>query len=291
MLALGVAEVCCPVALEREAFGGSTGMSKGGGIMNEAQLGTTATTEGLHDFLRSLADLRRRETCGTSSLLRFIELAGTSRTVAPTGSTRPPLNPARLRDVLSVLGEALRRAPPARASLNVWSVAGLRRDEIRNAAVLAWLLDPHASHGFGTAVLRAFLDEVARGTRGWPNLDSDLSRATVVVEEWPLGSETDRVDIAINGPNFALFVEVKIDASEGPDQLRRYTEAIEKKAQTLGREHGRVIYLSPRPPGNPPPGLAIITWRGIAEALSTLPREGMGGALAMQFARHVRTFF
>jgi hypothetical protein len=71
-----------------------------------------------------------------------------------------------------------------------------KRDELRNAAVLAWYLDPRGSHGFGAAELHDFLAEVARRTPGWPNLCGDLSRVTVVTEEWPRGSETDRVDIS-----------------------------------------------------------------------------------------------
>ena len=46
------------------------------------------------------------------------------------------------------------RAPiePARSSgelLNVWSVARVRTDELRNAAILNWLLDINESHGRG----------------------------------------------------------------------------------------------------------------------------------------------
>jgi hypothetical protein len=255
-----------------------------------------ATTEGLLVFLRRSAELRRRrEAPGTPGLLRFFERAAvllrTPHHTNPTEPVRPPLDVARFQGVLSVLGDSIRRAPPSIAPMNVWFIAGLRRNELRNAAVLAWFLDPRGSHGFGAAALRAFLVEVTKRTPGWPNLGCDLSRVTVVTEEWPLGSETDRVDIAINGPDFALFVEVKIDAFEGPDQLRRYADLIERKALAFDRKHGRLIYLSPRIPQNPPPGLGSITWRGVAEALSTLPRKGMSGALAAQFAHHVRAFF
>jgi hypothetical protein len=253
------------------------------------------TTERLLVFLKRSSELRQREAAGTSGLLRFFERAGPLlRAPPPTvlaEKLRPPLEAARLRNVLSVLSDPIRRAPPQVAPLNVWSVAGLRRNELRNAAVLAWFLDPRGSHGFGAAALHEFLDRVKRGTPGWPELGGDLSRVTVVTEEWPLGSETDRVDIAINGPDFVLFVEVKIDASEGPQQLDRYADLIEKKAVAFGRRHGRLIYLSPRAPQDPPFGLGIITWRGVAEVLSALPRKGITGALAAHFALHVRAFF
>ena len=40
-----------------------------------------------------------------------------------------------------------------------------------------------------------------------------------LTEETPLGSDRDRVDIAIEGATFILFVEIKIDAAEGEEQL------------------------------------------------------------------------
>jgi hypothetical protein len=174
--------------------------------------------------------------------------------------------------------------------LNVWATAGLKRDELRNAAVLAWFLDPRASHGLGPAFLAAFLDEVARSTQDWPRLVGDLSRATVATEEWPLSSTSNRVDIALDGPDFVFFVEVKIDAPEGPNQLVRYAEQAKRKAVLMDRAHGRVIYLTPRRPRQLPPDVAAITWRDVASALSALARENAGGSLAAQFAQHIRKF-
>ena len=157
--------------------------------------------------------------------------------------------------------------------------------------MLAWFLNPHGSHGFGPAFLRTLLDEVAKRTPDWPHLDRRLSRVSVLTEEWPLGSEANRVDIAIDTADCTLFVEVKIDAPEGPNQLHRYAALVQQKARALGRQHGRVIYLGSRSPRDPPPEVAIITWREVAQVLSALPREGFGGALALQFARHIRAFF
>jgi hypothetical protein len=156
--------------------------------------------------------------------------------------------------------------------------------------VLAWFLNPQGSHGLGTTFLAAFLGDIARTTQDWPHLLSDLSRTTVATEEWPLSSATERVDIALDGPDFALFVEVKIDAPEGPSQLERYLRQARRKADATGREHGCVIFLSPRRPRQVPAGVAVTTWREVASALSVLNRQTLGGLLAAQFAQHVRTF-
>ncbi len=98
--------------------------------VGETQRRAAATTKGLLVFLRRSAELRRRrEEPRTSGLLRFFERAAallrTPDTFAPAESVRPPLASTRLRDVLSVLGDPIRRAPLNIAPINVWSIAGL----------------------------------------------------------------------------------------------------------------------------------------------------------------------
>lgn len=45
-------------------------------------------------------------------------------------------------------------------AINVWEAAGLKRDEVRNTAVLSWLLDCHGSHGQGSLFLECFLESL-----------------------------------------------------------------------------------------------------------------------------------
>lgn len=264
--------------------------------MSRAGTHDTTTIEGLRRFLDRAAALRGcSAVSGTSGLRHFLDQASPFLRTPPeprsSRPTRSPPEPGHFSAVILRLREPLQRAREDGAFLSAWAVAGLRRNELRNAAVLAWLLDPRGSHGFDAAVLRAFLEEVMKGTPDWPDLERDFSRVAVRTEEWPLGSETDRVDIALDGPDFALFVEVKIDAPEGPEQLRRYADLARRKAAALGRAYGRVIYLSSRLPQDPPREVAVVTWREVARILSALPRGGINGALARQFAHHVRAFF
>lgn len=252
------------------------------------------TATGLQRFLARSAELRRPPTVlAASGLERFLVRARPFLRALPDAppakQMMPPPDPERIARVLQLLRGPLQRARAGGAFLNVWSVAGLRRKELRHAAVLAWFLGPRGSHGFGVLALSSFLDTVADHNPGWPDLGRDLSRVTVRTEEWPLGSETDRVDIAIDGPDFVLFIEVKIDAPEGPEQLPRYVEAAKDKARILKRAHSGLIYLSPRPPRNYPADVAVISWREVAKAFAALPRDGLNGAIAAQFARHIRT--
>jgi hypothetical protein len=227
-------------------------------------------------------------------LLAFLEKARPllRRTGAqPAKETHlPPRSPAQLKATLAILREPLRQALARGDLMQVWAVAGLKRNEVRNAAVLAWFLDPRGSHGFGPDILRRFLALAAEKAPEWPTWSGDLATAHVCTEERPLGSERDRVDIAIDGEDFCFFVEVKIDAPEGRDQISRYLEALREKAQVLRKQHVGVIYLSSRPASTPAQGFTSLTWRHVAKLLSEAPESGIAGALARQYAQHVRMF-
>ena len=42
---------------------------------------------------------------------------------------------------------------------NLFDVLGVSKAEIRHSRIIAWLLDPHGSHGLGDTLLRVFLRE------------------------------------------------------------------------------------------------------------------------------------
>lgn len=259
-------------------------MKQGGGsVMSVHEKQQCALLARLRVILPRLAELSKPQAANSEVLW--------PAPPGPTALIASGLTEGRLIHLISLLKEPLRRAPPETPPLNVWSVAGLKRDERRNAAVLAWLLSPNGSHGFGAAILQALFDRAAATTPSWPSHLQMLSMAQVATEEWPVGSAAERVDIAIDGPGFAVFVEVKVDAPEGPSQLQRYADLIQRKAQALGRDHGLIIYLSSRRPRNAPLGTALLTWKDVAEILMDLPQNGLGGMLAKQFAAHVRAFF
>ena len=183
------------------------------------------------------------------------------------------------------------------AFIDIWSVAGLRRKELPNAAVLAWLIDPNGSHGQGDLCLSALLDLL--GPRlGRRFTDIRLGGARVRAEERPLGSDRDRVDIVIETPELLIFVEVKIDALEGPEQLARYVESANRVAAVRAISDGGppkpalVIFLSPRASADCPPEVAHITWRELASTFAIAARraDGLAGHLIRSFANHTRAF-
>jgi hypothetical protein len=256
----------------------------------------SAAVAGLQRFITSYAALRPVSpiVAPDSGLANFLDKARPilreALAAMPVIAATPMVSPQRLGAALASLQRPLRQAWEDGEFLQVWSIAGLKRNELRNAAVLAWLIDPHGSHGHGPAILRGLLLAAAQVSL-WPLQGVDLSRVRVHTEERPLGSDRDRVDIAVDGPDFILFVEVKIDADEGRHQLFRYAEAAAEKARAWRKAHALVIYLSPRTPIDPPSGVAFLTWRDVARVLSKIPARGINGSLVNQFARHIRSFF
>ena len=193
-----------------------------------------------------------------------------------------------------------------------WAIAGLKRDEVRNSAVLAWLLNPRGTHGFGDSALRALLglvaDKFAVKQQGSPE-KSDVVRkfpivvgrtCTVLPEDSPDGDLSNRVDIVVDDPGFYLMIEVKIGAQEGVDQLLRYAMVAQKLHR--GRPFA-ILYLTPqgcmpKTAGTFEDKVVAVSWRKLARIIgASLPSQQKGGAaervthlLAEQFLRHVSRF-
>lgn len=204
--------------------------------------------------------------------------------------TSQPLAVSKLAAILTALREPLLSATQNGVFINVWEIAQLKRKEIRNAAVLGWFLNPHGSHGLNGKLLGSVLSIAGeRMTPPWFP-PKTLSPYSVRIEDYSLGGNDDRVDIAIDGPDLVAVIEVKIDASEGREQLRRYAALAARKAEMQGRLRSVVIYLSNEPPEILPDGTVQLTWRDIANIFRETSTETMGGSLAQQFGRHIRAF-
>jgi hypothetical protein len=252
---------------------------------------------GLQRFLCGFAALRPVNSAKAipGGLVAFLEQVGPllnqSLPVTAPDTPVPVFDLGQLSVILDSLREPMRRSRASGDFLQVWSVAGVGRHEVRNAAILAWLFDPRGSHGLGSDILRGFLTAAAGQDSIWPLHGADLSQVTVRVEERPLESDRDRVDISIDGPDFVIFIEVKIDAVEGLSQLPRYVEAANYKAYALRKKIAKVIYLSPRPPTHPQPDVIVLNWRHVAQALSGVTATGISLYLVQQYAVHIRSFF
>ncbi|MGY6771048.1 PDDEXK-like family protein [Komagataeibacter sp. NFXK3] len=209
----------------------------------------------------------------------------------PVSSVVPDVLPDRIVELTNMIMPLHNQAWARGDAIDIWDVAGLKSNEGRNSAVLGWLLDPKGTHGWGARLLRDVLRLAGDRYPHWPRLDKDLDHVSVVTECWPAGSTTERVDIAIDGDDFVLFIEIKIQAREGEQQLARYVKVAEAKRQITGKQHGLVLYLSAIAPVNPPEEVALMTWRDVADILARFPKSGFNGVITQQFAQHIQKFY
>lgn len=97
---------------------------------------------------------------------------------------------------------------------------GMVRAEIRHGNFLAYIINPRRPHGLGSRVLHAFLDLVDAASVGAGSLEPDT---VDVRREWR------NIDLVVVIPSLRTVcaVELKIDASQGHDQLARYRKVVE----------------------------------------------------------------
>lgn len=210
--------------------------------------------------------------------------------VAPLVQQYPELE--NLRKVFRDLQKPLEMSRRDGAFLNVWKAAGLKRDEVRNSAALATLLDHRQLGQDGRLLLGAFLDRLRRaGKASVPNEMQVGEPYTVGTEICPLGDATNRVDLSIEGTSFFLYIEVKIDAGEGDRQLDRYRAVASNRALLVGKRPF-FIFLSPRPPKVPRDDVVHATWKDLASAARAVSRRktGLNASLLRQFSEHSKGF-
>ncbi|KQU80081.1 hypothetical protein ASD12_11770 [Mesorhizobium sp. Root102] len=206
----------------------------------------------------------------------------------PLVSVPETLVRAQFDHALSALSPALRQARQRGDAIDVWSVAGLGRNEVRTARVLTWLLDPGGSHGAGDAYLIEIWNRIDGTSKAGFQL-KDVQGA--VRESYPLGNGDHRVDIEITGANFLLFLEIKIDALESKkDQVALYAQLAATKAVSLRKQHWAVLYLSETSPSDPTNCIQL-RWADVSRAIKSVARnlgaEAFSTRLALLFAAHV----
>ncbi len=243
------------------------------------------------DALRQFLSRLRATSEGATSLRQFfdqfsrlrsqIDLPRPSPQIFPTLNTLVEFfdNFSKLFDFLSADGEFA----------NPWTVAGLGRSELTNAAVLAWLLNPQQTHGQGSRFLQELLSVTKQKYESLP-VSLCPKRYHVRKEAYLLDDTETRVDILVDGlPELVILIEIKIDALEGKDQIPRNLILAESKA--AGKPNF-VLYLSPRPPQVTDPNLFHITWQDVASAIfvAAHDRRNFADELLLRFAKHVRQF-
>ena len=217
---------------------------------------------------------------------------------APSKSVTPSsLEVGFISDFLKSMEAPLKAARASAWDFDPWEIAGLGRDEVRNARVLAWLMNPMGSHGYGDALLQNFLDHLRVRHQDFP---ASLGRyCRVRTEQSPNGERSERVDIEVDAASFYLLVEVKIGAPEGDEQLRRYAQLARTMA---GQRPWKIIYLTPKKQeaktaGDYSDHIVAMSWREISRMIeglaSATPKSSASSWHAanhavISFAKHIR---
>lgn len=211
---------------------------------------------------------------------------------------REPLAAETLRRLFQRVSAPCRNARQRGDLLDVWELAGLRTDEVRHTALLAWAIDPRSEHGLGSEILRGiWARAIIHGRDGAVSARSlmDVSSARVVHRELiPLSHAGRRVDLCVDGDDMVLIIEVKIHAHERDDQLLDYLGAAEARASALKRTQSAVLFLSPHRASIRDPRLAHVRWADVSAAIHSAsrsrPRTDLSIRLLRQLADRVSAF-
>lgn len=124
----------------------------------------------------------------------------------------------KLRTSLEALPEV---SEPPKQTLRI---LGSMRAEQKWNTLLKYFIDPSQPHGFGVDLLKSFLNKA--------NEEADLGIEyyhrdfeTVSIDTEITSPQNNRFDIAVRVPGeWFVWIESKVDASEGDRQTQRYVE-------------------------------------------------------------------
>ena len=213
----------------------------------------------------------------------------------PQPSQAQTIQMAALVRCLAAIRDPMQAVRASGAMINPWMLAELGRREVRNAAVLAGLWNPAMAGEAAVLFLDAFLRRVERANMIQLPDHAALSQGYVILtEDCAVGQASERIDLTIEGPDYLIGIEVKIDAGEGKAQLERYRTALAARATSRGPAGGGLtpylIFLAPRAPSID--GVPVASWRDVAEAarLSGGDRATFFAQVLSAFADHVEHF-
>lgn len=162
---------------------------------------------------------------------------------------------------------------------NIWDIAGVGSDELKNMGILSWWLSHDAEHGLEGSILRGILSTLAKQYRraNAPVFELFSSGYRIGREStvWDERDRASRMDIVIENDNALIIIEGKINATEsvsmkdGVAQLDRYCNLAKKLANN---RQWAVVYLTPRKGidedrRKKQPRLLELTWKEVGNVI------------------------
>jgi hypothetical protein len=163
------------------------------------------------------------------------------------------------------------------SSFNVFSVLGCARNEQAHSRLLAWLLDPAEAHGLGSKFLRGFM-LAALGEE--PPSTSDVRVST------EFHHSAGRFDIHIEGREWCLVVENKVDWVASEDQRNRY----EGYCKSRRGKKARLVYVTPDTAA-PFPDCHWISYGRVRDILESFEADPLAAPLIEHFCDHILSDF
>ena len=227
----------------------------------------------LQDFFSNWQEIRSpaKKHSVTENLDQFFQQFDACHRQETKATPAPPpaqksIDTQKLADFFTALEKPLQASRHSAIAFDPLRLMKLGRDEVRVVSLLAWLLNPHGSHGYGPALQQGLLAHIQQHILAFPCTTG--KRCQVRTEINLNGESASRADIEMDADHFYLVIEAKIDALEQPRQVEHYCEQAQKRA----RQHQcpwAVIYLTPR--GNQPAheseNLVCLSWYQLSRIL------------------------
>lgn len=159
---------------------------------------------------------------------------------------------------------------------NLFTILGYQRLEDAHSNILAWLLNPEESHGLGDAFLRDFVRRV---------FDKELLKYFPVKVKRESQDGDDRLDIVVEGNNWWLIIENKIDSTEQENQTKRYADHWRNRG-IIG-ENVFLAFLSPSGWLPESRDFKPVSYRTIQKLLENQKFQGDSDFLIRHFKDHI----
>ncbi len=196
---------------------------------------------------------------------------------------------ANLRSTLVGLAEAARLTLVGEETL--FSILGVKTDEIVASNFLKWVMDPFGSHGMGSWFLDQFLGDLMRraGISGAVIVDPNR---TEIHRELAGPEAVPDIVIVDRSQGLVCIIENKLLSTEGHDQTgRTLRDAMQKYGKLTESSMMRkptFVYLTPR--GHPPPQnpeFFHIFWEDVVAILRRASAHGDAAIMISHFVRNM----
>ncbi len=216
----------------------------------------------------------------------------------------PSYNYHEFKEFFSTFSQCYQEYLASGEAIDIWQIAKIGNNEVKNCSVLAWFLNFYGTHGqkeiFLDAVLKSVLTVEER--LSYNLIKGYTTKLEESHHEYEEENLLNRIDFVIESHEFIIFIEAKTISGIGYKQLERYSKLLNK---IKGNRKAIFLYLAPNPllpsdltqlPIKP----ISISWRKISECIVDMINaqneliEEHGRPLwqycALQFSNHIKNF-